>query len=451
MKNQNRRKKHRSNPTDLPVTAAPNDRNDPLPFADNDDASLPPDAPHDHTDPSDGTNLQRQKKQELQCIWWDRQEAYKQQLKHETQADAIEWHTEDTGIQVPIDLMISIELLKPDSPLVTIQHWKKCHSVCDIKTTLINLHDVLQSKSKAANDLRQQLTAKLGSPQVLLDLHSHLFCYTLKIDKHRDHETNVMFRANFDFIPDKIFHDPNDHHHMANIYLRQFEQGHGEINTMPQTGMMYGTPEKTFAPFHFHHSQEVSDGLKHLFQLLLAKYAGMDQDQALEMLVAFLYTRSEEKMQAPHFDYNLKTIDAYLNSPNSRGPNYLPWSMDMPLNKDGMRLAFYGPYDERMNKTPTMVHVPFRKCLFWRADCLHAGGFADLNGGPGFRMHAYIPLDKHQRHTMLEIRPTIFTKNRDNQRIEQLVNGPDGTRIPGGNELMRRRTGPMSDPLPRPD
>ena len=103
---------------------------------------------------------------------------------------------------------------------------------------------------------------------------------------------------------------------------------------MLQTGMMMLAPEQAYTPFEFHASSEVNKAIFELVQLLLIAFAGMDMDTILEMVPAFLYTLME-KLQCPHIDYDHRCIEWYLRC-SCQGPNFLPWSMDLPLSKNGM-------------------------------------------------------------------------------------------------------------------
>jgi hypothetical protein len=347
-------------------------------------------------------------------------------------------------------MMIAIELLKSDGPLAIIREWKQCHTVADTKRCLEELNEAVRPTcpSGAIQNVIDSISAKLGHTETFIRLYDHLFDYELTIDKHRRFKTNVMFRANFDFVPEKVFHDPSDSKHRWNVYLARFEDGSclGEVDRMSACDMRFATPAKLYAPLEFHLSQDISDGVQGLFKQLLVKYADMDPEDALAMIVGHLYTRSEH-MQPPHIDYASTTLEAYVASVGGERREFLPWSMDMPLTKGGMRLAFYGPYNAKMDPTPTMVHVPFRTSLFWRADCLHAGGFADIEGGPGFRMHAYIALNTDQYHTMLDNKPSIYTDAEAGRKFSEFVNKPDGTPIPRGNTKFFERVGHMSNPL----
>lgn len=109
----------------------------------------------------------------------------------------------------------------------------------------------------------------------------------------------------------------------------------------------------------------------------------------------------------------------------------------MPLMDGGMRLAFYGTERRKLLVVPEVIHVPFRHALFWRGDCVHAGCLADLNGGPGFRMHAYIPLKpEHSRMTYTTL-PEIEWNDRSGKcRYSHRLKRFDGTDFPRGNEWV---------------
>ena len=105
-------------------------------------------------------------------------------------------------------------------------------------------------------------------------------------------------------------------------------------------------------------------------------------------------------LQPAHVDYKHKTLHYFrerakkgsLRGRNQGLPD--PWSMDMPNNPNGLRLAFWGTEypPHKLRTMPIEIVVPPHHVLLWRGDMVHAGALFDPKGGTGFRMHGCLPL-----------------------------------------------------------
>lgn len=108
-------------------------------------------------------------------------------------------------------------------------------------------------------------------------------------------------------------------------------------------------------------------------------------------------------LQPPHTDLTHEQLERIKRRTKERNPIFkpdvdvpYPWNMDVPLNDNGMRLAMWGSehHHSGLREVPVEIIVPPHHVLLWRADCVHAGALFDPQCGPGFRMHAYLPLIK---------------------------------------------------------
>jgi hypothetical protein len=108
----------------------------------------------------------------------------------------------------------------------------------------------------------------------------------------------------------------------------------------------------------------------------------------------------------------------------------LPYSLDLPLQPGGLRLALYGPEDSSFPPStkgpPVVVHVPLGSFLLWRGDMIHGGGMWDFMRSNGFRMHAYLPLNKDHYGLVYTHTPEIEWHSRGGPRLANFYLDPYG-------------------------
>ena len=232
------------------------------------------------------------------------------------------------------------------------------------------------------SDFMRELLCHFDSVKVINQLYECLFNFKVMIQHHRKFQTDVMFQANFDFMPKSLFCNVlKDKGHMACI---GYEVCKTWTSIIPRSLISFWKPNDSFELFFFYGPHHFDCEMKWLICLLLQKYAHMPESSALEIAVGFLFSIKDQH-QDPHVDYAHVALDRYREKSRHKKYDYdiLPWSMDMPLTDGSMCLAFYGPKDN-LSHIPAPVHVPLWSILFWHGDCLHAGSFADLLGRHGF-------------------------------------------------------------------
>ena len=378
--------------------------------------------------------------------------AFQAQLCAEQAANEGMWVTEKTEIPVNPKVMLDIEIQNKKSP---IHRLKGCSSLSEMKKCLEGYKRILESDSAEQRDaLLQELKEQFaGTPceqdpaTTVLQLYENLFCKYLEVYRHCEFP-DEMFMVKLDFFPESFFHDESNESHVFNSYYTACQQGDDtlapEMATSPMRFCNYTA--KNGHLLHpgltFHGPQFYTEELKSLFARLLHVYAHMPGHSEFKWATSFLYTIYENQ-QDPHVDYRQDTLKMYSRRKRARRlistagvPTKLkfPWSLDMPLQSGGMRLAFYGTEEGVLKETPIVVHIPFRHALFWRGDCVHAGCLADLLGGHGFRMHAYLPLEEDQCHMMQTVRPEIEWRDKEAKRYAQRLKRFDGSAFKKGNE-----------------
>jgi hypothetical protein len=394
-----------------------------------------------------------------------------EQIEKERKKSEGKWRTETTRVKVNPNLKLELEKQDSDSPIHKLLEWKQIETVPQIQECLEKFRDTLMDSEDTTEksileaqlveqfpnvpDLSSMPWQRSPQAQMILDLYDRIFDHRVKIKKHSDFP-DELFMVDLSFMPENFFYD--DSHEYMGRYYRACVAGDSTIAPKMQTSHMRfcdisgrDTGRALHQDFTFPGGKRQTEYIHSIFSQLLEEYAGKPAWSEFECAVSFLFTL-EERQQDPHVDYRHATMQRYqqLQSRDERGrgrkrkstedepkkPKDLPWSLDMPLQKGGLRLAFYGCDDGTVIETPEVMHVPFRHVLFWRGDCIHAGCLADLLGGHGFRMHAYIPLHEAQRQMSLTTLPEIEWHDENNRRYTERLRRYDGTEFPKGNERV---------------
>ena len=87
----------------------------------------------------------------------------------------------------------------------------------------------------------------------------------------------------------------------------------------------------------------------------------------------------------------------------------LPWTLDLPMSGDGIRVAFYGmdPFGSRdtfaaavsrgdISRKAVVATCPPKHVMLWPTKMIHCGGYLGPKGSSAFRLHMHAPL--HMEH-----------------------------------------------------
>lgn len=382
-----------------------------------------------------------------------------EQIDKEKRKNEGKWTTQTTRVKVNPNLMLELEKQDCVSPIHKLLEWKKIETLPQLQECLESFRDILMNSENTADKttLESQLVEQFPDVQsrMVLNLYDRIFDHHIKIKQHVDFPDGV-FMVDLSFMPENFFYD--DSHELTGRYYNACMAGDSTLAPKMKTSPMRfcnisgrDTGRALHQGFTFPGGKRQTEYIQSIFSQLLEEYAGKPAWSEFECAVSFLFT-IEERQQDPHVDYRHTTMDRYqqLQSREERRrgrkrkstedepkkPKDLPWSLDMPLQKGGLRLAFYGCDDGKVVETPEVIHVPFRHALFWRGDYIHAGCLADLLGGHGFRMHAYIPLHEAQRQMSLTTLPEIEWHDERHRRYTERLRRYDGTKFPRGNDRV---------------
>jgi hypothetical protein len=281
----------------------------------------------------------------------------------------------------------------------------------------------------------------------LEEIREAVFNTTIKFKIHSKFEPDTLLMIDFSFLPQDFFFS-QDHEQLSNIYYN-LKDPHSLVKDSEKTSSLnglttirgtlgfYDLGEAQSTSFKLHGPQEYTNLVKDVIRHFLVQFGGMPVSSELTWLLGFLYTYTQDP-QDPHIDFCHKSMRRFREDYRNKSvSSLLPWSMDMPLTRGGLKLQFYGPEDcLDQNKVSSVVEVPARHVLLWRGDCVHSGGLLDLDGQPGFRMHGYLNLVPAHMPLTNSVLRTIDWRDNYGTRYENYLEPDEGEknmkgRIPG--------------------
>ena len=190
---------------------------------------------------------------------------------------------------------------------------------------------------------------------------------------------------NLDFLPDAFFDatNPNETPKLYKSYLKVLGDVDSLVGKYLGSTMNYDTVDGHGANFAFGGGPQVNFHFGKILNAFLQEFAGYipPADRHITLLwVAGVLATMLQRPQDGHCDHRHNSLTQYDNK-ISKLPKYAsaesdepipryPWSLIMPLNTNGCRLAMYGPYEPENNllpqKIPAHLVIPPKHVLLFR-------------------------------------------------------------------------------------